>query len=186
MTEATEGPDRALGDMADPMVLAPNSVHLVRNLQITAMQLSRLADGKANMLLGASSIVFTITITRLRDGGVMLLPLGILAVSALIAAICAILTAMPSVTRPRGRIPDEANILFFGIFTAMPEEEFIARVLPRLRCDEAVYRTMLRDIYQNGQVLQRKKYRLLGYGYRAFLMGLVLAGLATLAILLAA
>jgi hypothetical protein len=31
---------------------------------------------------------------------------------------------------------------------------------------------MLRDIYQNGQVLQRKKYRLLGYAYRIFLVGL--------------
>jgi hypothetical protein len=31
---------------------------------------------------------------------------------------------------------------------------------------------MARDIYQNGQVLERKKYRLLGYAYRIFLVGL--------------
>ena len=34
---------------------------------------------------------------------------------------------------------------------------------------------MLRDIYQNGQVLQHKKYKYLGYAYRIFLTGLVLS-----------
>ena len=33
---------------------------------------------------------------------------------------------------------------------------------------------MLRDIHQNGQVLQRKKYRFLGLAYRIFLAGLSL------------
>ena len=32
---------------------------------------------------------------------------------------------------------------------------------------------MLRDIYQNGQVLKRRKYRFLGYAYGLFIAGLV-------------
>ena len=32
---------------------------------------------------------------------------------------------------------------------------------------------MLHDIYQNGQVLQRRKYRYLGFAYRLFIVGLV-------------
>ena len=35
-------------------------------------------------------------------------------------------------------------------------------------------RMMLRDMYQNGLVLQRRKYRYLGYAYRTFIAGLVL------------
>jgi hypothetical protein len=31
---------------------------------------------------------------------------------------------------------------------------------------------MARDIYQNGTVLARKKYRMLGWAYRLFLAGL--------------
>ena len=31
---------------------------------------------------------------------------------------------------------------------------------------------MLHDVYQNGQVLQRRKYRFLGYAYRMFIAGL--------------
>jgi len=34
---------------------------------------------------------------------------------------------------------------------------------------------MLRDMYQNGQVLQRRKYRWLGYAYRLFLAGVVIS-----------
>ena len=47
-------------------------------------------------------------------------------------------------------------------------------MLQRLASDETVFRTMLRDIYQNGQVLQRKKYRFLGLAYRIFIAGLTL------------
>ncbi|HYJ53847.1 MAG TPA: Pycsar system effector family protein [Allosphingosinicella sp.] len=36
-----------------------------------------------------------------------------------------------------------------------------------------MYRTMARDIYQNGLVLRRKKYRMLAYAYEVFLLGLV-------------
>ena len=32
---------------------------------------------------------------------------------------------------------------------------------------------MLHDIYQNGQVLHRRKYRFLGVAYRIFIVGLV-------------
>ena len=46
-------------------------------------------------------------------------------------------------------------------------------MLSRLKSDEALYRTMLRDMYQNGQVLYRRKYRYLGYAYRVFVIGLV-------------
>jgi hypothetical protein len=37
---------------------------------------------------------------------------------------------------------------------------------------------MLHDLYQNGVVLERKKYRLLGYAYRVFLAGLCASFLA--------
>ena len=48
----------------------------------------------------------------------------------------------------------------------------MARLIERLRSDEQIYRTMLHDLYQNGVVLARKKYKLLGYAYRIFLAGL--------------
>ena len=64
------------------------------------------------------------------------------------------------------------NLLFFGSFTQLDEEEYLEKLTAQLRSDEDIYRTMARDIYQNGVVLERKKYRLLGYAYRVFLIGL--------------
>ena len=55
----------------------------------------------------------------------------------------------------------------------MGEEEFIDELTARLRTEDSIYRTMARDIYQSGTVLQHKKYRMLGWAYRIFLVGLV-------------
>ena len=65
-------------------------------------------------------------------------------------------------------------MLFFGVFTQFGEEEFTEHVLDAIATDEAMFRVMLRDIHQNGKVLERKKYRYLGIAYRVFLVGLTL------------
>lgn len=157
--------------------LAPNAVHLVRTSMACNLQLSQMADQKANMVMGAAFVVFTLSVGQLRTG-TMLLPVAILAAGAFVAAVFAILSVLPKVTHVDGPIGDDANILFFGVFTSLTEEAFIDRVVDRLDDDEKIYRTMLRDIYQNGQVLQAKKYRYLGYAYRAFLTGLCLSLIA--------
>jgi len=41
-----------------------------------------------------------------------------------------------------------------------------------------LYRAMLRDIHQNGKVLQRKKYRFIGIAYLVFLAGISLTVIA--------
>jgi hypothetical protein len=55
----------------------------------------------------------------------------------------------------------------------MDEDEWTESLLADLRADETVFRAMLHEMYQNGQVLQHKKYRYLGYAYRLFMAGLV-------------
>lgn len=81
------------------------------------------------------------------------------------------MVVMPATRQPPLDI-EKSNLLFFGVFTQMPEEEFTDLIVERLATDEGMFRTMLRDVYQNGQVLQNKKYRYLGYAYRLFLLGL--------------
>ena len=71
------------------------------------------------------------------------------------------------------RAGSNPNMLFFGAFSKISEEEFQDQLLAENFVDqETVYRTMLRDIYQMGVVLERKKYRYLGLAYRVFLLGL--------------
>ena len=156
---------------AEPRAFTPNAAHLVRTALQANLTLSQMADQKASILMGATFVVFTLTLGQASKGNVPL-ALLVLGAGAFVSATLAILALMPSVAAPKGEVPDGANILFFGIYAKLSEEEFAARVMPLLNSDEAIYLAMLRDMYQNGQVLARKKYRLLGYAYRAFLVGL--------------
>ncbi|WP_114953244.1 Pycsar system effector family protein [Sphingosinicella terrae] len=154
-----------------------NAVHLMRTTQLAQLQLSAMADTKANIVMGATFVIFTITIGK-AQGASAPLPLLILGAAAFFSAIFAILAVLP-VTRGR-RSASEPNLLFFGVFTRIKEEEFIDRLMTRLESDDSVYRTMARDIHQQGTVLQTKKYRMLNYAYRTLLLGLVASGIAYL------
>ena len=158
----------------------PNAIHLLRTAVQTNMQLSQMADQKANMLIGASMVIFTLSVAQLRSGR-LVLPVAVLAVGVFLAAVCAIVAVLPSVSRARGAVGNDDNLLFFGVFTSLDEAEFSERMMALVADDEALCRAMLRDMYQNGQVLQRRKYRYLGYAYRLFLAGVIVSFL-TLAV----
>ncbi len=147
-----------------------NAVHLMRTAQLAQLQLSAMADTKASILMGATFVIFTITIGRGHDGSAPL-PLLILGGAAFLAAICTILAVLPKTKAGGGG--GKPNILFFGIFTTMEEDRFVEELLGQLKTDDSLYRAMARDIYQGGMVLQHKKYRMLGWAYRIFLLGLV-------------
>jgi len=152
----------------------PNSVHAVRTAQQIHVQLSAMADQKANMLLAATFLIFTIAIGQARATAEPL-PLLILGVAAFFSAVLSILAVMPATHYKTG---GRLNILFFGSFEKMREDEYLERVLSELKSEEGFLTIMARDLYQNGVVLARKKYRLLGYAYRTFLVGLCLSFLA--------
>ena len=147
-----------------------NAAHLMRTAQLAQLQLSAMADTKASILMGATFVIFTITIGQARGDGAPV-PLLILGGAAFFSAIFAVLAVLP-MTKKR-KASGERNILFFGVFSQMAEEEFIDELTARIRTEDNIYRTMARDIHQAGCVLQNKKYRMLGYAYRVFLVGLV-------------
>ena len=156
-----------------------NAVHMMRTTQLAQLQLSAMADTKASILMGATFVIFTITIGQTRGGAGAPLPLLILGGAAFFSAIFAVLAVVPMIRRRKQT--GEGNILFFGYFTRLGEEEFIDEVTARLATENSIYRTMARDIYQNGLVLQNKKYRMLGIAYKIFLIGLVASFIAYVA-----
>ena len=147
----------------------PNAVHVIRTAQQINVMLSQMADQKANILLAATFVIFTIAIGQVREMADPL-PLLILGGGAFFSAIFAVLAVLPAW---HFRTGGKLNLLFFGSFSQLGEEEYLDRVMEQVEQDETAYRMMARDLYQNGVVLERKKYRLLGYAYRIFLAGLV-------------
>ncbi len=148
-----------------------HAIHMLRTVQNNTLKLSQMADQKASILMGAAFLVFSIAVSQ-AFAGRLSWSLGILAVFAFLSALCAVLAVLP---RLGGVLPAGArrNKLFFGHFHDFDEDAWTVEILADLRSDEAVFRAMLHDIYQNGLVLQHRKYRFLGYAYRLFVAGLV-------------
>lgn len=161
-----------------PHTFSPHAIHLVRTAVQTNLALSQMADQKASILMGATFVVFTISVGQARSGN-FTLPLSVLAFFAFLSAMCAVFAILPSVRGvPKSKgsdlPPASSNFMFFGNFSNMAEDDFADLVIDQLHKDETIFRTMLRDVHQNGMVLQHKKYRYLGHAYRTFLIGLTL------------
>ena len=151
---------------------SPHAIHLLRNAQINNVTLSRMADQKASILMGATFVVFSLTIGRTVASGFSY-PLIVLGVFAFASSLCAVAAVMPSVASLPAH-PDDINRLFFGHFALLDEAEWSESVLDAVRTDEGTFRMLLHDIHQHGRVLLDRKYRYLGYAYRVFVAGLIL------------
>jgi hypothetical protein len=154
-----------------PRSFAPNAVHMIRTVQMIHVQLSAMADQKASILMGASFVIFTITINQAQRA-LPPLPLLVLGGFAFLSAICAVMAIIPKTTMPKGAPVD---LLFFGSFTQMPPDDYVTQVVDVMADEETMLRAIAADVYGNGLVLQQKKYRYLGLSYRLFLVGLVAA-----------
>lgn len=166
MAEQGAGPEADSAGAA----YSEHAIHLLRTAQRNTLVLAQMADQKASILMGASFLVFSIAVSRTLAGH---LPwsLAILALFAFLSALCGAIAVMPSVGKPGPE--GERNLLFFGHYHDNSEQEWTDELLGKLSDNEQVFRLMMRDIYQNGQVLHRRKYRFLGYAYRLFIAGLV-------------
>ncbi len=144
--------------------------NLLRTAQQHHVQLSVMADTKASILITVSSIVMTISLSRAGEPHVGPALLA-LAVSSLISLILAVIAVLPTFSKGTGA----RNLLFFGHFASMNEDEYMRAMDHMLSSDENVYEAAVRDIYSLGTYLHRKKYRFLRYAYIALLVGFVLA-----------
>jgi hypothetical protein len=153
-----------------------HSIYMLRTMQQQHLTLSAMADQKANMLLGVASVMLALVV---RNGTLVNVqpPLIVFTLTAFLAALCCMLAVIPAFSGkpPNVPVPEfTPNILFFGVFAELDEEVFQARMRLVMGSDEAIYEAMLRDVYQQGLVLKRKKYRYLGYAYRVFIAGIAL------------
>jgi len=157
-------------DIGPPPPISIQAVHMIRTAQINTVTLSLMADQKAQILMGASFVVVSLVVTEAGRSAISWSMLC-LAATAFLSSICAVIAILPKPGPPKVE-KSSYNRLFFGHFALVDEEQWKEDVIAHARDDEAVYRMMLRDLYQNGLVLRRRKYRFLYYAYSIFLTGL--------------
>jgi hypothetical protein len=154
-------PEGASPDVMVDMLVAAQTVHLA---------LSQMADQKASILMGTTFVIFTIAVGNAKYDSLSFIPLVVLGAFSVVSAVCAALSILPAI---RNKKPGPVNLLFFGSFVRFKEDDYIRQILELTQDNEAIFRTIARDIYQNGVVLAKKKYHWLGHAYRVFITGLV-------------
>jgi len=160
---------------------SPHADHLMRATQFHHVQLSAMADVKANMLLTMSSVVLTLCLPQLLKND-HLWPLYILICSCLLTICLTTYAVMPKLPPANLPSPDinspQFNILFFGDFTRLSQEQFESAMGEIMNDHSRTYAAQVREVYLLGAFLAKKKYRFLRLGYLSFITGLFAAFIA--------
>lgn len=151
--------------------------HMLVNTRMHHIRLSQLADMKSNMLLTISSLVLTISASQVVKPH-MMIPALIMIVFCLATIVLAAYAAMPKMPLKRHikHIADTRkpnfNLLFFGDFTELEQEEYETAMEEIMNDTNLVYQLQVKDIYAMGMFLRESKFRFLRLAYLAFICGL--------------
>jgi len=170
---------------------------MFRSVYRNHINLSSIADNKANMMISINTIIISLMLTvvgakfsffgtSLKENPALIFPAITLIATSLGSVIFAIQSAKPKVTNriERGDAKnDKHNLLFFGNFTHLSLPEFEVSIMEVMKEDVLLYSNMISDLYYLGLVLQ-KKYRLLRYSYTFFMVGLIVTVLVFVSILI--
>jgi hypothetical protein len=154
--------------------------YLLRNSQDQLVALGGQADFKASVMITASSIIASVAASQLGDGDLGWAA-GVLMFFILFALIASVLAVFPKFSTHRqsnDELPPHFNPLFFGHYAGISKEHFLAEMAAVLRDDAEIYRSISRDIHDQGTYLVRAKYRYLRVSYVCFLSGWVGSGIA--------
>lgn len=148
--------------------------HFLRQTRVHHVQLSSMADVKANMMLTISAVVITLSIGHLSNPHLRW-PVLVLIVSCLATIVSAAYAVMPKLDRefrPDLDRPD-CNILWFGNFMNLEYEEYARLMEGVMNNSSRVYEAQVREVYELGVFLGRKKYVYIRLAYLFFIFGLL-------------
>lgn len=169
---------------------------LYRSVYDYHINLTSIADNKANMMISINTIIISIVITLFGTGFTFssqsefasvrfVFPMAFLLLTSLLAVVFAILSARPTVTTKEKYelSKKDSSILFFGNFAQLQLREFVEKIKELKQAKEELYDSMSIDIYYLGSVLI-KKYNYLSWSYNIFMFGMVICAVGFVIIML--
>jgi predicted metal-dependent HD superfamily phosphohydrolase len=158
---------------------------MFRTMSVNQLELSAIADNKANIMITVNSIILSIVVSvlarRLEEYPNFYFPTLILMVACLVTIVFAVLATRPNVTSGVFSKEDvynkRSNLLFFGNFHSMKLDDYEWGIREMMKDSDYLYGSMIRDNYFLGIVLG-KKYKLLRIAYTVFMFGLIVSFLA--------
>ncbi len=149
------------------------------------LELSNMADGKANILISVNSIIISVILSvlvrRLEVDTYLIIPTVMFLTFSVATIVLAILATRPKISQGVFSREDimnrKTNLLFFGNFHKASLEEYEWGMSQMMKDQDYLYGTLIKDIHQLGVVLGRK-YRLLRVAYNVFMVGIIVSVLA--------
>ncbi len=146
------------------------------------LQLSSMADSKANIMISINTILISILISgyagRMAEYPQFLLPVFTLVLVSLVTIVLSVLATRPSVSvgkfSKKDIVDKKTNLLFFGNFHGMDIDDYEWGVAEMLKDSDYLYSSLTRDIFFLGKVLGRK-YKILRMAYTTFMLGFVIS-----------
>ena len=148
------------------------------------INLSEIADTKANILLSVNAIIISLALSNIipkldnPTNQHLMIPSMILVLFSVITIIMSIMSTRPQLTQGKFTKEQvrkrEVNILFFGNFHKMNFDNYKWGIDQIMDDKDYVYEALTRDLHSLGIVLARK-YNLLRLTYTVFVIGLLLS-----------
>jgi len=173
-------PDEVFSAAPGPFAEVPSRHtvdYLLLGLQQEMVQLTGQADLKGSIIITASAIVVSVSVTQFSDADLRwsLVTLVAFVLLAMLSSIVAVFPKFKIHPEPGDDLPHGFNPFFFGHFSQIPRARHLELMAEVLRDDGATYRIMVEDIYDQGVYLLKSKYRYLRFSYACFLVGFVAA-----------
>ncbi|MGB5397530.1 MAG: Pycsar system effector family protein [Gammaproteobacteria bacterium] len=161
-----------------PSIHQVDVIQVLRTAQQHHVQLGLIADQKANIVLGSFLVFITVTQSILKTNENLSVPIWVLTIGYTIAAIFALLVIAPRFRDKKvSKGTPPANLMFFGSFSRLTQDQYLEQMTANLATNADAREMMIKDIYQIGQVLQ-KKYRNLRLSYTCLAGGIVASMIA--------
>jgi hypothetical protein len=151
----------------------------------TQVNLIRIADNKANMIMGINAVIITVimgiissnilfTQERIEGNRLLIVPVFLVVLTALLTTIYAVRAAKPRLLNLKKKNVKNANtrksLLFFENVWSMPDNEYMEKMEKLIEAPQEIYQHMIIDIHNQSKVLH-KKYDLIRKAYLVFMIG---------------
>ena len=149
------------------------------------LELSSMADQKANILISVNAIIISVILgllfRKLQDEPYLIIPSSIFLLVSVATIVVSILATRPKLGGGTFNNEDvinrKTNLLFFGNFYKAPFEQYNEAMRKMMMDHNYLYGSLINDIYNLAVVLGRK-YKLIRLAYNIFMFGIVISVIA--------
>lgn len=172
-------------DKGDELVFKGSTINLIRTTQRNYIDLTNIADNKANILISINSLMLTVLIPIVFSNYdfimkyKLFIPIILLSVTFLTTIVCASLVITPFSINRRFKKQTESKTemkspFFFQNYADKSFDEYIQQLKDSTKQKHIVSRVLAYDLYEFGLNLS-SKYKMIRLTYKLFYTGMIIS-----------